>query len=254
MTGRVSGVVVIAIAAAVLLAGCVVSPPDPTQPPTPAPVPSSAAPAGPPPPTTEPIAAPEPAPVDEVITHITVRPEHLDLVNDAGLVVAELSYDAEAAVFVDAVSDVLGGPPSVEERPGGHEWFPSTRYTWPGVAVTDDHEPAGMSADMNVDIGFTHPVVGDGITVSTVQGFRPGHDLEAFAGQLGEDWPASDYHAFPAETGPDIGDRMYSSWTDTYWKYANANAVSVSDWGGPAADVTVTSVIFAPWNFGIGHV
>jgi hypothetical protein len=237
-------------AAALLLTGCVVSTPLPTPPPTPtrAPAPSAA------PQSPVPTAVPVADPVDEVVTHITARPEHLDLVNSAGLVVTELSYDADAAVFVDAVSDALGGPPSVEERPGGHEWFASTRYTWPGVAVADDHEPAGISVDMNVNIRFTHPVVGDGITVSTVQGFRPGDDLEAFAGELGEDWNASDYHEFPAETGPDIGDRMYDSWTAMYWKYANANAVSVSDWGAPAADATVTSVIFAPWNFGLGHV
>jgi hypothetical protein len=192
-------------------------------------------------------------PVDPLVTHIIVRPEHLDLVNVAGIVVAELSYDADAAVFVDAVSTALGGPPTVTERPGGHEWFAWTRYTWPGVEVSDDHEPAGVSADMNVNIRFTHPIVGNGITVSTVQGFRPGDDLEAFAGELGEQWHASDYHEFPAETGPDVGERGYDPWTKTYWERANANAVSVSDWGGPA-DPTVTSVIFAPWNFGIGHV
>lgn len=249
MSGHAIRAVTLVFTAALLLTGCVVSPPPPTPAPTPTPVPPSAAPQ-----TPAPTAVPVADPVDEVVTHITVRPERLDLVNSMGIVVAELSYDADAAAFVDAVSNALGGPPSVEERPGGHEWFASTRYTWPGVAVADDHEPTGISADMNVNIRFTHPVVGDGITVSTVQGFRPGDDLEAFAGELAEDWLASDYHEFPAETGPDIGERGYDSWANTFWEYANANAVSVSDWGGPGADPTVTSVIFAPWNFGIGHV
>jgi hypothetical protein len=248
--GRVVRAVTIMFTAAVLLTGCVVSPPLPTPPPTTTRAPeSSTAPASPGP-TTAPVADP----VDPIVTHITVRPEQLDLLDSAGLVVTELSYDADAAVFVDAVSTALGGPPSVKEWPGGHEWFASTRYTWPGVEVSDDHEPSGVTSDMNVNIRFTHPVVGNGITVSTVQGFRPGDDLEAFAGVLGEDWTATEYHEFPAETGPDVGERGYDSWTNTSWRYANANAVSVSSWGGPAADATVTSVIFAPWNFGIGHV
>lgn len=233
MSGQAIRAVTLVFTAALLLTGCVVSPPPQTPAPT---------------------AVPVADPFDEVVTHITVRPERLDLVNGMGIVVAELSYDADAAVFVDAVSNALGGPPSVEERAGGHEWFAWTRYTWPGVEVADDHEPAGIASDMNVNIRFTHPVVGDGITVSTVQGFRPGDDLEAFADELGEDWYGNGYDQFPAETGPDVGERGYHEWDDTYAEYANANAVSVSDWGGPAADATVTSVIFAPWNFGIGHV
>ncbi|AWB95936.1 hypothetical protein DCE93_09900 [Agromyces badenianii] len=188
-----------------------------------------------------------------MVVHITVRPEHLELVNSTGFVVAELSYDAEANVFVDTLSEVLGGPPDIAEYPGGHEWFPTTRYAWPGAEIIDDHEPGGISADMNVSVRFTHPIVGNGIHVSTVQDFRPGDDLRAFADELGEQWHGNGYDEFPAETGPVIGERLYDSWTDTYWKYANANAVSVNQWAG-SANPTVTSVIFAPWNFGIGHV
>lgn len=240
------------MAAGALLAGCTVSPPDPTQPPTPAPTrppvtqPSEVPPAAPP--------APEPvAEVDSVVTHIVVRPEHLDLVNGSGVVVVELSYDADGAAFAEAMESVLGGPPDVEERPGGHEWWPSTRYTWPGVALSDDHEREGITSDMNVNITFTHPVVGDGITVSTIQGFRPGDDLRSFAGEIGEDWQEGGYVHFPAETGADIGPRGYDEWSGEYWEYANANAVSVIDWGA-RGDPSITSVIFAPWNFGIGHV
>jgi hypothetical protein len=193
--------------------------------------------------------------VDPVVTELVVRPEHLDLLNGAGTVVGTLSYDAAAEVFVDTLSGVLGGPPDVAEVPGGHEWPPTTRYTWPGVLVVDDHERGGEQLDMNVSARFTHPVVGDGIAVSTVQGFRPGDDLEAFAAQIGEQWHGTGYDEFPAETGPELGERMYDASSGTYWEYANANAVSVNLWGGAtSADPTVTSVIFAPWNFGIGHV
>ena len=119
MVGRAVGVVVVIAVAGMLLTGCV-APPDPTPPPTSTPMPSQSA--TPAPPTTAPIAA-DPAPVDTVVAHITGRPEHLDLVNGAGIVVGELSYDADAGTFVDTISTALGGPPDVEERvglTGGH--------------------------------------------------------------------------------------------------------------------------------------
>lgn len=253
MRGRTILTAVVTAVASLLLAGCVAVP-DPTPPPIPSPVPTtSAGPATPPPATAAPIAATDPAPVDPVVVHLTVRPEQLDLENASGDVVATLSYDADAEVFVDTLSQVLGGDPAVEERPGGHEWFPSTRYTWPGLAVADDHEREDYVSDMNVSVTFTHPVIANGISVSTVQGFRPGDSLQAFAEELGEDWHETGYNSFPAETGPEIGERMYSEWDDTYWKYANALAVSVHEWNN-SPDPSVTSVILAPWNFGIGHV
>lgn len=254
MRSRTAGAALITAMAALLLAGCVNAPPDPTLLPTRSPVPTaSARPATPPPATVAPIAEPDPAPADTVVTHITVRPEHLDFENASGDVVATLSYDADAEAFINTLSQVLGGDPAVEERPGGHEWSPSTRYTWPGLAVADDHEREGYSWDMNLSVTFTHPIIANGISVSTVQRFRPGDDLRAFAEELGEDWHETGYNGFPAETGPEIGERMYFEWDGTYSKYANANAVSVSHWANNP-DSSVTSVVQAPWNFGIGHV
>lgn len=252
MVGRAVGLVSVTIAAVLLLTGCVPGPPDATETPEPAPTGAAAAPPTSAAPTTAP-PAPEPiVAVDPVVTHIVVRPEHLDLANSSGVVVEQLSYDAEAGEFVDTLAGVLGGPPDVEERPGGHEWHPWTSYSWPGVVVSDDHEPPEYPSDMNVMVRFTHPVVGNGLSVSTTQGFRPGDDLRALADQLGEEWHGTGYDEFPVETGPDLGERMYDSWNDTYWEYANANAVSVNQWG--SNDPSVTSVITAPWNFGIGHV
>jgi hypothetical protein len=254
MRDRTTRAAIVTAVTTLLLAGCVTTPPDPTPPPTSSPVPTaSAAPAIPPPASAAPIATPKPAPVDTAIAHLTVRPEHLDLENARGDVVSTLSYDADAEVFIETLSHVLGGDPAVEERPGGHEWSPSTRYTWPGLAVADDHERDGYSFDMNVSISITHPVVANGITVSTIQGFRPGDDLQAVAEELGEDWHETGYNSFPAETGPELGERMYFEWDDTYAEYADANAVSVSNWADNP-DPSVTSVIQAPWNFGIGHV
>jgi hypothetical protein len=254
MQGRIAHAAIVMAAATLLLAGCVTTPPDPTPPPTQSPMPTpSAGPTTPPPATVAPIASPDPAPVDTAIVHLTVRPEHLDLENASGDVVSTLSYDADVEVFIDTLSQVLGGDPAVEERPGGHEWSPSTRYTWPGFAVADDHEREGYSLDMNVGVSFTHPVIGNGITVSTIQGFQPGDDLRAFAHELGEDWHGNGYEQFPAETGPELGERMYFEWDDTYAEYADANAVAVSEWADNP-EPSVTSVIHAPWNFGIGHV
>jgi hypothetical protein len=253
MRGRTTHAAFVIAVATLLLAGCA-APPDPTPPPTQSPVPTaSAAPVTTPPATAAPIAAPDPAPVDAAVVHVTVRPEHLDLENASGDVVATLSYDTDAEVFVDTLSQVLGGDPVVEERPGGHEWSPSTRYTWPGLAVADDHEREGYSSDMNVSVTFTHPVIGNGITVSTIQGFRPGDNLRAFAEELGEEWYGNGYEEFPAETGPELGERMYFEWDDTYAEYADANAVSVNEWVN-YPDPSVRSFIQAPWNFGIGHV
>lgn len=250
VSGRVAGMMAVVMATGALLTGCMAGPPDPTQPPAPTRSPVAQPSASPPPSTP----APEPViDIDPVVTRIVVRPEHLDLVNSAGVVVVELSYDAEGEVFASALEAVLGGPPDIEERPGGHEWWPSTRYIWPGVTVSDDHEREGVATDMNVNITFTHPVVGNGISVTTVQGFRPGDDLHAFSEDLGEEWHSGGANVFPAETGPDVGPRGYDDWSGEYWRHANANAVSVSEWGA-GEDPSVTSVIFAPWNFGIGHV
>ncbi|ANJ27712.1 hypothetical protein [Agromyces aureus] len=248
MDRRSATLATILLAAALLLTGCVPSPPDPSPTPTPTPTPAATV------PPTDQAAPVEPVTdVDEVVTEIVVRPEYLELVNESGVVVDELSYDADASAFVDTVSEVLGGPPTVEEFPGGHEWFPTTRYSWPGVLIIDDHEPEGVSSDLNVAVEFTHPIVGSGIAVATVQGFRPGDDAQAFAAELGETWYGTGHDEFPAETGPDIGERAYDEWNDTYDQYANANAVSIHLWNR-GNDPAVTSIVMAPWNFGIGHV
>jgi hypothetical protein len=244
------------IAAALTFAGCVTAPePDPS----PTPVETEAAPR--PTPSVAPVAAPvdpaSPGHTAADTAHITVRPELLELHADDGSLIQELSYDADAAAFIATLSEALGGAPSVKENPRGHEWWASTRYTWPGVTVTDDHEEGGVESDMNVSVTFTHPVVADNVSVSTVQGYRPGDDLEAFAAQLGEKWyepGVSPINDFPAETGPEIGPRGYDEWTDTYWDRANANSVSVSNWAGSEGSPTSGTIIQAPFNYGIGHV
>jgi hypothetical protein len=246
-------VIATSIAAALTLTGCVDAP-DPDPRPTPAPsVEAKPRPTPSQSPGPEPIAAPAPLLTAADTTHITVRPEHLELMLDDGTLIDTLSYDADVDTFVGALTEAFGDSPSVEELPGGHEWHPATRYTWPGVTVNDDHEYGDMVSDMNVNIRFTHPIVAGGVSVSTVQGFQPGDSIRAFADRIGEEWRDGEYSDFPAETGPDIGERMYDSYNDTYSERANANAVAVSEWHGNPNGST-GSEIHAPWNFGIGHV
>lgn len=236
----------IALTTLLMVTACTMDAPAPTEKPKPS---HSTTPAAATPPAPSTTLEPEPAPA--TVTHLTVRPEQLELRSTDGTVVGTLSYDADIEVFIDTLAATLGGPPAVEESPGGIESHPSTRYIWPGALVIDDHEPDGLIDDMNVNVRFTHPVIGNGVTVSTVQGFRPGDDLEAFAEELGEKWHGEGPHDFPAETGPQLGPNGIDGWTST--PRANANAVSVNDWIG-WNHPEVTSSIMAPWNFGIGHV
>lgn len=189
---------------------------------------------------------PDPTPtptVDDPLTAvvaIVVRPENLDLNDAAGSIVRELSYDAEAADFVAAMSVVLRADPTVSEYPGGMESMPWTEYQWPGLRLLDDHETGEYEQDMNLTVIFEAPTVGQGVAVGTIQGFQPGEDLAWLAEWMDEPYNPEGNNQVQAERGPDIGPRELES-------YANANSVAAQDYAG-------TSVILAPWNFGIGHV
>ncbi len=229
-----------AVLLAALLAGCTASPPTPDGevPPPDASAPGSATTT----PRATPSATPTAEPVDPLaaVTAIIVRPENLDLNDAAGATIRTLSYNAEAAEFVRAMNAILGAEPTVTERPGGNETHPTTQYDWPGVQVFDDHEQGDFQQDMNLAVVFTTPQIGQGVTVATIQGFQPGGDLAGLAEWMDEPYSADGYNQIQAERGPDIGPRELES-------YANANSVAGQDYKG-------STVIFAPWNFGIGHV
>ncbi|WP_157425794.1 hypothetical protein [Agromyces salentinus] len=183
---------------------------------------------------------------------IVVRPEHLDLVDSAGAVVTTLSYDAESAEFIDTLSTVLGAEPTPSEHGGSLETPPRTEYDWDGVRVTDDLDakvptengPIYGEIDMNLSVLFTAPTVGDGVAVRTVNGFQPGGDAHALAIELGEPWYGNGYDQVRVETGEPIGEQQ------PYNEYENAYSVAVNTWEWQGASNTV----FAPWNFGVGHV
>ena len=196
----------------------------------------------------------EPEPIDPLTTvaEIVVRPEHLDLLDAQGVMVSTLSYDAEASVFLGALETVLGAAPVPTEHMASIETPARTEYQWDGLMVTDDHEELVSENgygdygpfDMNVSVYFAAPTIGDGVTVRTVNGYQPGGDAQALAAELGEPWSGNGYDQVRVETGEPIGEQQ------PYNEYENAYSVAVNTWEWKGASNT----IFAPWNFGIGHV
>ena len=169
----------------------------------------------------------------------------MELKDQSGSDVATISYDSAADEFVEVFTALLGAAPTVTEEPGGIESQPETRYVWEGFRLTDDHERGDYQADMNVAVMFSAPELGPrSITVSTIQGFKPGDDLRWLATYMDEPfYEESDYQQIQAEHGPPIGEQNERS------RYSNSNSVT-----GQTGYPDKTSVIFAPWNFGIGHV
>lgn len=235
-----------ALAAAMLLAGCTAA--DSSPRPTGDPDTTMSSPSLPPTPT----GAETPGqPADQqqmtraAVSHITVRPELLQLKDQNGVELDTVSYNARAEVFVDLFTDLMGAAPTVTETPGGHEWSPVTHYEWDGFVVRDDHERGDYESDMNVTVMFTEPELGPRrIAVSTIQGFKPGDDLRWLATYMDEPFAEeSEFHQVQAEHGPPIGEQMQ----DTV--YSNSYSVA-----GQTTQESGRSGIFAPWNFGIGHV
>ena len=196
----------------------------------------------------------EPEPIDPLttVTEIVVRPEQLELLDAQGAVVTTLSYDAEAAAFLGALETVLGATPVPTEYGASIETPARTEYLWDGLMVTDDHEEIVSEngygdygqIDLNVSVYFMAPTVGSGVIVRTVNGYQPGSDAQALAAELGEPWSGNGYDQVRVETGEPIGEQQ------PYSEYENAYSVAINTWEWKGASNT----IFAPWNFGIGHV
>lgn len=191
-------------------------------------------------------------PVDPLttVTEIVVRPEHLDLHDPDGTLVTRLSYDADVGEFIGTLETVLGVAPEQSWSDGTLETPPYTQYRWDGFVVADHEDQWLMDGVpvpniyMNLGIRATAAIIGDGVTVRTVDGFRPGDDVEALAAELGQTATLGDWYFFPLETGDALGDR------DPGFDLDDSFSVGVTD-----ADVYgVPSTIFAPYNFGVGSV
>jgi hypothetical protein len=192
-------------------------------------------------------------PVDPLttVTEIVVRPEQLDLRDADGALVTALSYDAEVTEFIGTLETVLGAAPEQSRGDATFETPPYTQYQWDGFVVGDDHEDQWLLddlpvpiVDMNLSVRVTAPIIGDGVAVRTVDGFQPGDDVEALAAELGQPATFGEWYFFPMETGDPLGDRNPGFDVD------NAFSVGVTD----ADEDGVSSTIFAPFNFGAGHV
>ena len=227
-----------ALALAALLAGCAAPSPTPT-----ADASRSAKPTGSPTSSEVPRAADDQA--RDTITSIVVRPEMLQLMDKNGAEVETISYDASAEEFVGMFTSLMKAEPAVTENPGGMESSPTTMYTWDGFELADDHERDGGVSDMDVAVTFTKPQLGPrAITVATIQGFKPGDDLRWLAKYMNEPFnEGADFNQIQAEHGAPIGDQLPGS------PYSNSNSVT-----GQNLYQHEGSVVFAPWNFGIGHV
>ena len=172
------------------------------------------------------------------VRSIVVRPEQLDLKSADGALISELSYDSDPPHFVDTLSAVLGAPAEVDPDAGG------CGVRWAGVRVAWGPGATGPKHGMKNMVDFDRAIVGDGVSVVTVQGFKPGDDVSAFAAQRGRTYWTTDSGAgqnlIDAEVGAELGPSPVAG-------YLNAHAVAVSD--DPAAPGA--SDIFAPFNFGV---
>lgn len=178
------------------------------------------------------VTTPEPTPSAdplESVTTVVLRPEHLDLVDAGGTVVAGLSYDDQAAAIVSTLETVFGGPAEIEEFGGVCCEAPRmTTYHWDGFRVVDDHmgyftdgdeqvwidEDRPDDHDMNVRVSAEAAVVGD-VAVTADNGFAIGDDIDALDGRV--DHPGGPgWVQVPLETGPELGPQVIEGMPNAY--------------------------------------
>jgi hypothetical protein len=190
--------------------------------------------------------SPTPEPTSSVDT-IVVRPTGVDLVA-AGSIRNTLPYTESADEFTSQLAVVLGGPATEAFHAStDYRIADSTTYEWAGLTVADVHLKDGgpgpsPQGPPTLSVVATKALVGDGITIRTVQGIQPGDTVISAATTLGLDPTASVFFVAPAETGPVLGPSRLTG-------QVNAAAVAVSQ---SSADPSVVDVR-APYNFGDGH-
>ncbi|MFE5673261.1 hypothetical protein ACFQ58_16805 [Agromyces sp. NPDC056523] len=205
-------------------------------------------------PSSDPVVTPSADPLESVTT-VVVRPDGLDLLDDAGATVGEVSYDDEAAAIVEALDAVFGAASEVEEFAGRCcEAAPRTTiYRWDGFEVLDDHmghfvdgetwvdEDGPDTSNMNVHVLVDVPAVGD-VAVVAVNGFQLGDDLAALAESVGQSYEGKGWEEIPVETGPELGPAEIPGEPNAY-----SVVVQVE---GPDGEPR----LIAPLNLGIGRV
>lgn len=205
---------------------------------------------------TTPSAEPTPPanPLSTVET-IVIRPELIELVDATGATLAELSYDAETDEIVNALTEVIGSSPLVEEFEGRCCEAPKmTFYRWPGLQITDDHmgsfaadgvtwvpEDVPDDRHMNVIVIVVAATVGD-IRITTDPGFDLGDDLVELATSVGRPYTGTGFEQIPVETGAERGPEQIEG---------EPNAYSVVVQSHPSDGYPR---VVAPINLGVGSV
>jgi hypothetical protein len=188
-------------------------------------------------PAAQPTSAPETAAAEptpsadplETVTTVVLRPEHLDLVDAAGTIVAELSYDDEAVAIVETLATVFGSDAEIEEFAGLCCEAPrTTNYHWDGFSVVEDHmgsftdddeqvwidEDRPDVRDMNVSVVADAAAVGD-VALTTSTGFSIGDDLSGLPESI-EHPGGPEWTQVPVETGPELGPRVFEGVPNAY--------------------------------------
>lgn len=193
----------------------------------------------------------------ESVAVVVLRPERLELRDEAGASVRTLSYDMSAEDMVAALTTVFDAAPEIEEYPGSCCESPAaTIYHWEEFRVADDHMGHFADDDQSVWIPEDRPdVVGmnvsvtaggaavAGVTITSAAGFEVGEDIESLVTELGLPYdPTAEYYRIPVEYGPELGPSEEEG-------MLNANAVVVL---GPDPDGGCE--LRAPVNLGVQSV
>ena len=207
-------------------------------------------------PTAEAVTPTPTAAAPPIVTAVVLRPEHLELVDAAGVIVQELSYDAPTAELVDALTAVFGSDPELDVHPVGYETPQTDIYRWDGFEIHDDlmghvvgdtpdtwtwyPDDVPDNREMNVFVIATAPAVGE-VDIRADHDVRAGDDFETVAAAIGAGPDVVD--DLLIEAGPELGPSEFLDFPNAYsvmW-HARHNG-------------TTTYTLVAPQNWGGGGV
>lgn len=200
--------------------------------------------------TASPSQSPTPTPAPPVdpltaVVSLVIRPEAIELRDDAGATVASLSYEDPIAGVVAALTVAVEASPTVAPLPESDESPPGVGYTWPGFTLSDSMPTDGTFPELaNFGINANSAATGGDVAILTQPGYRVGDSASSTANELGV--PGGLPH-FGVEYGPDLGPS--SGQQESGYPAPNAWAVAVMSSSGTDTIGTVQ----APFNFGVAH-
>ncbi|MGD8166626.1 hypothetical protein ACEXOS_005345 [Herbiconiux sp. P16] len=178
-------------------------------------------------------------------TTVLIRPDALELTGPSGDLLASFSYDEPAVPVVEALTVVLGGPPTEVPFEGSLETHPGIEYRWDGFSVVDDERPANPADGQGHEFSVvaTAPALHGDVAVTTAPGFVVGQDLGTVLETDG-----TVIGAFPYEVAVEFGARRGPD--EPVFGAPNAYAVVLY------SDESLASVlrVVAPINIGMARV